>query len=155
MLKIHYKIGALFILVLLFCALYWSLSIQEQDIKPIAECDLSKQACHITLHEKSLNIHFSALPIVLEELNELVISSDEEHLQILDGRIEGISMNMGHIPLQFKPTRFNQTTNQWRANVVLGACTDPLMTWLLTVNVQLNGLPYTIPLIFNTELSNL
>ncbi len=42
----------------------------------------------------------------------------------LSAKLEGVTMYMGFIPLQFK-----QTGQVWVADTMVGACSEPVMTW--------------------------
>ncbi|SFR40422.1 hypothetical protein SAMN04488070_0547 [Pseudidiomarina maritima] len=50
-------------------------------------------------------------------------------VQLENGKIEGISMYMGSIPLVIEQI----TASEWQAQVWLGACSDPQMQWQVTV----------------------
>ncbi|MDP4537407.1 hypothetical protein Q3O60_14535 [Alkalimonas collagenimarina] len=50
----------------------------------------------------------------------------------ITGEIIGVSMYMGRIPLHF--SELNAT--HWRAELLLGACSDPAMEWRIIVTVQ-------------------
>lgn len=65
--------------------------------------------------------------------------------------VEGESMYMGSIPLQWK----ENDTGNWQTTLYLGACTEPQMTWRLTVPLEdpLNQLPPQFSLTF-TSVAN-
>ncbi|WP_055437947.1 hypothetical protein [Pseudidiomarina woesei] len=45
------------------------------------------------------------------------------------GKVEGVNMNMGYMPVSI----VRQGTNQWRADLYLGACTEPRMQWRVSL----------------------
>ncbi|MFC0444815.1 hypothetical protein ACFOD1_10755 [Pseudidiomarina halophila] len=65
--------------------------------------------------------------------------------------VEGESMYMGSIPLQWKVN----DTGRWQTTLYLGACSEPRMTWRLTVPLQdpQNQLPPQLSLTF-TSVAN-
>ncbi|WP_417658330.1 hypothetical protein [Pseudidiomarina sp.] len=64
----------------------------------------------------------------------LVIFEAPEAFQLQQGRVEGVSMYMGYMPVQV--SRINAT--QWQAKFQLGACTEPSMRWRVSVPWQRN-----------------
>lgn len=46
-------------------------------------------------------------------------------------KLEGVSMYMGFIPVQF-----TNTEQIWTANTMVGACSEPVMTWKMIVTYQ-------------------
>lgn len=73
-------------------------------------------------------------PKVEQEI--LVTFEAPEAINLQRGRVEGVNMYMGHMPVtvvQVSPT-------QWQAKFQLGACTEPSMRWRVSVPWQaLNG----------------
>ncbi|MCH8500273.1 MAG: hypothetical protein LAT77_00015 [Aliidiomarina sp.] len=107
-----------------------------------------QQPCAYQLRDTSTHEHctyvlpesFSAGPIVwfssdpampVETLLELHLSIPED-LTIVHSDVVGVSMYMGRIPLQWSPV-----TNQvWQADLLIGACTDPNMLWMLRIEFE-------------------
>src|SRR5690554_6351323 len=58
-----------------------------------------------------------------------VIFTVAPEIELKRGIIAGVSMYMGTIPVVVE--QVNAT--EWRAELWLGACSDPLMPWLLTI----------------------
>lgn len=76
-----------------------------------------------------------AIALVETPLTLSIIS--EQPLEIISASLSGVSMYMGLIPLQFQ--KLNTDTvgepEQWRADFLLGACSDPAMLWQLNVTL--------------------
>ena len=51
---------------------------------------------------------------------------------VVTGHIQGLSMDMGTIPLQFTPTG----DGKWQSHFLLGACTEPAMRWQLQLTIE-------------------
>jgi len=67
-----------------------------------------------------------AMPVeTLLELHVLI----PENLTIVRSDIVGVSMYMGRIPLQWSPV----SSGLWQADLLIGACTDPNMLWMLRI----------------------
>ncbi len=86
-------------------------------------------------------------PIPLEQRIKLTLELPDRVKPGL-GNVEGVSMYMGSIPLQWKQT----DTGKWQADLYLGSCTEPRMTWRLTVPLQseFDDLPAQISLNFES-----
>ncbi|WP_411358446.1 hypothetical protein [Pseudidiomarina salilacus] len=63
--------------------------------------------------------------------------------------IEGINMYMGKIPLQW----LQQDNGEWHAQLLIGACTEPKMEWLLTIPLEHGSadFPSTLTVSFFSE----
>lgn len=46
-----------------------------------------------------------------------------------DSQVAGINMNMGYMPLRWQQI----SPGLWQSEITLGACTEPVMQWLVTV----------------------
>lgn len=57
----------------------------------------------------------------------------------LQGKLEGISMDMGIVPVFFQLN--NDKNNYYTTKVLLGACALPVMEWRLTMTWQEDGKP--------------
>lgn len=52
-----------------------------------------------------------------------------EGASINSAKLEGVTMYMGYIPLQFK-----KGANYWHADTMVGLCSEKVMTWKMTVS---------------------
>ena len=61
----------------------------------------------------------------------------QQPVQQIQAEITGLSMYMGRIPLRFTrlDTLQSDWTEQWQAEFLLGACSDPQMKWQLKLTV--------------------
>ena len=74
----------------------------------------------------------------------LKLDSGKETVLAVKGVIRGKTMYMGEIPLQFVHTQ-----QQWQAELMLGACTEPKMQWQLDLEVTYhNGDKITLQDVF-------
>ncbi|MDX1704994.1 hypothetical protein [Pseudidiomarina sp.] len=66
-----------------------------------------------------------------------------------DSRVSGMNMNMGHMPLQWQQT----ASGSWQSEIILGACTEPVMQWLVTVPLtgDVGALPAVYQFMFITD----
>ncbi|MGB0833031.1 MAG: hypothetical protein ACPGR2_00765 [Psychrobium sp.] len=88
------------------------------------------QVEHVTL---SIPVEMRA-----EELFEVRVSFNGE-VSNLQAKLEGISMDMGIVPVFFQ--RDNDNKNTFATKVLLGACALPVMEWRLTMTWQEAGKP--------------
>ncbi len=49
--------------------------------------------------------------------------------KVTTAQLDGVTMYMGTIPLLFK-----QNNQKWVADTMVGSCSEPVMTWKMTVN---------------------
>lgn len=68
--------------------------------------------------------------------------------QITQARLSGVTMYMGTIPLQFQQVK----PNQWLANAMVGACSEPNMVWQLELTVTQQGKAQSIIYPFSVYL---
>lgn len=78
---------------------------------------------------------FDKWPIVVEEESLLTLDlmeevANKEVLQIA-GSVEGVSMYMGKVPVTFSQTDIHQYSGVF----FLGSCSEPNMTWQMTIDV--------------------
>ncbi|MDX1525096.1 MAG: hypothetical protein R3273_02520 [Pseudidiomarina maritima] len=66
-----------------------------------------------------------------------------EQVQPQLSKVTGVNMYMGAIPLVWQ----QQTQTRWQAELLLGACAEPLMQWRVTVPL-LNGEQQLSPYVF-------
>lgn len=83
----------------------------------------------IALADIQLVISPGQIPV--ETLLRLRLRS-EQSLQNVSAEITGVSMYMGKIPLRFV---FDSATGLWVSDFMLGACSDPKMTWQLKLQL--------------------
>jgi hypothetical protein len=91
------------------------------------------------LYQKSnLIITLTPAGAPVETPLSLQISSDQP-VEIISADLTGISMYMGRIPLRFQKliTPATLVQEQWQADFLLGACSDPAMLWQLKLTVLL------------------
>ena len=67
---------------------------------------------------------FDHAEIIAETPFHLTLRSKESSVVSVSGYLEGKDMFMGKIPLIFE-----QNANEYTARVLLGACSQPSMTW--------------------------
>ncbi|RUO49870.1 hypothetical protein [Pseudidiomarina donghaiensis] len=66
-------------------------------------------------------------PQVEQQISVLIQAPDD--IQFTLGKVEGINMNMGYMPVNL----VRESANEWRANLYLGACTEPRMQWRVSL----------------------
>ena len=66
-------------------------------------------------------------PRVEAEISVTIQAPDSFQLQ--QGRIEGVNMTMGYMPVAVVPV----AAGRWRATLWLGACTEPSMRWRVSL----------------------
>ena len=71
-----------------------------------------------------------------EELFDMRVSFNSE-VENVQAKLEGISMDMGIVPVFFRPDHDNKNT--FATKVLLGACALPVMEWRLTLTWQEAG----------------
>lgn len=77
----------------------------------------------------------------------LKLDSGKEAVLAVTGKIRGKTMYMGEIPLRFE---FRQ--QQWQAELMLGACTEPKMQWQLELEITYqNGEKITLQDVFDSR----
>ncbi|KKO46655.1 hypothetical protein WG68_05060 [Arsukibacterium ikkense] len=59
-------------------------------------------------------------------------------IEAISADVAGVNMFMGRIPLRFQKltTQKGDEAEQWQAEFLLGACSDPAMLWQLNVTLQ-------------------
>lgn len=62
----------------------------------------------------------------------------KQSVEAISAELSGISMYMGLVPLRFQKlsTLTASGEEQWQAEFMLGACSDPAMLWQLNLTVQ-------------------
>ncbi len=73
--------------------------------------------------------------------------STPHNIKIEKAILEGVNMYMGSIPLFFK----SEQKNTWHAEAMVGACSEPEMTWRLTVTYRAEGQTHTLMYFFNSQ----
>lgn len=68
---------------------------------------------------------------ILVETPLLLSIKSAEPIQAISGELQGISMYMGRIPLQWQ-----QIEGEWQSTFLLGACSDPKMRWQLELELH-------------------
>lgn len=90
---------------------------------------------HGDVHEE-VQLRISPGQIPVETLLQLHLQTTEP-LQQVSAELTGVSMYMGRIPLRFSQ---DAATGGWISEFMLGACSDPKMTWQLQITLtDLNG----------------
>ncbi|WP_288343796.1 hypothetical protein [uncultured Pseudoalteromonas sp.] len=77
----------------------------------------------------------------------LKVPSDAKNLS---AKLEGVTMYMGFIPLQFK-----KSGQLWAADTMVGACSESVMTWKMTVTyINADDQPQTLFYYFDSLQSH-
>lgn len=103
----------------------------------------------IDLHQEKISLSMPQQPVPIERglvLNLHLPEGVSPQLSL----VEGESMAMGRIPVQWKPS---DEPNQWLATLYLGACTEPQMEWRMIIPLQHNDadLPKSVSFTFISE----
>ncbi len=115
------------IFLLLICAV---------SCKPTAKMPVSPV---ILLQTDQLQLQLSPAGAPVE--TPLTLTLTAEQLVRAQGELSGVSMYMGVIPLRFTAI----SADQWQAEFLLGACSDPHMRWQLVIQLEYaNGEKHTI-----------
>lgn len=102
-------------------------------------------ARQVQLHTFTLTYLPGDMPVETPLL--LKLDSGKEAVIAVKGVVRGKTMYMGEIPLQF--VRVQQ---QWQAELILGACTEPKMQWQLDLEVTYqNGNKTMLKDVFNSR----
>lgn len=99
----------------------------------LAACSPQEAAKTTTTRQVQLETFtLSYLPGDMPVETPLLLQLDSGNNQVLavTGTIRGKTMYMGEIPL-----RFERKQQQWQAELMLGACTEPRMQWQLELEV--------------------
>ncbi|WP_333798221.1 hypothetical protein [Rheinheimera sp.] len=99
----------------------------------LAACSPQEAAKTTTTRQVQLETFtLSYLPGDMPVETPLLLQLDSGNNQVLavTGTIRGKTMYMGEIPL-----RFELKQQQWQAELMLGACTEPRMQWQLELEV--------------------
>lgn len=102
------------------------------------ECNLNVSASCALAEDVLLEV--SPWPIEVEQLHTLTITAQAQP----EAKVEGMNMFMGYIPLVFEP----KGASVWQADLILGACAEPDMQWLMSLSQGSNS--YSID--FSTHL---
>jgi len=100
----------------------------------LAACSPQEAAKTTTTRQVQLETFtLSYLPGDMPVETPLLLQLDSGNNQVLavTGTIRGKTMYMGEIPL-----RFELKQQQWQAELMLGACTEPRMQWQLELEVR-------------------
>ena len=90
------------------------------------------------LHQQSeLLLSLSPASAPVETPPRITLVS-EQPIATISAELTGISMYMGLIPVRFDKldTLSASGAEQWQAEFLLGACSDPAMLWQLNLTVQ-------------------
>lgn len=68
---------------------------------------------------------------IVVETPLLLSMQSAEPISAISGELQGISMYMGRIPLQWQ-----QVEGGWQSTFLLGACSDPNMRWRLALLLE-------------------
>jgi hypothetical protein len=116
----------------------------------LAACTPQEAAKTATTRQVQLNAFtLSYLPADMPVETPLLLKLDvgKEAVLAVTGKIRGKTMYMGEIPLRFE---FRQ--QQWQAELMLGACTEPNMQWQLELEVTYhNGEKITLQDVFDSR----
>lgn len=116
----------------------------------LAACTPQEAAKTATTRQVQLNAFtLSYLPADMPVETPLLLKLDvgKEAVLAVTGKIRGKTMYMGEIPLRFE---FRQ--QQWQAELMLGACTEPNMQWQIELEVTYhNGEKITLQDVFDSR----
>jgi hypothetical protein len=96
-------------------------------------CETGKdvnESCRYEVGEAEFWLTTSDLKMRVETPLELRLRSSVP-VQVESSELRGLSMYMGRIPVIWEPVN----AHEWRAQLQLGACTDPDMRWQLELNL--------------------
>jgi hypothetical protein len=83
-----------------------------------------------TLYQQGqVNVQLSPAGVPVETPLKLTVIA--QHATAVSGKISGVSMYMGVIPL-----RFSKVDDGFEAEFLLGACSDPDMLWQLDIEIM-------------------
>jgi|GEM_PF-3004976 hypothetical protein len=94
------------------------------------------QATAVVNHQQGAILHYAPAPLQAEQLLSLQVDLRQleqrpaHPVQHIKGVLRGINLDMGVMPLVFKPDGA-----LWRSEFMLGACTEPAMQWQLELIV--------------------
>ena len=116
----------------------------------LAACTPQEAAKTAMTRQVQLNAFtLTYLPADMPVETPLLLKLDvgKEAVVAVTGKIRGKTMYMGEIPLRFE---FRQ--QQWQAELMLGACTEPNMQWQLELEVTYhNGEKITLQDVFDSR----
>lgn len=103
----------------------------------------------ILLQNAAFLLQISPGAIPVETALTLRLTPQEPLVQV-SAEIQGVSMYMGRIPLQWRQadTTAEAKTTTWTAEFFLGACSDPQMQWQLQLWLEYpdgRKVPYQVP----------
>jgi hypothetical protein len=107
----------------------------------------------ILFQQGKLTVTLTPAGAPVETPLSLQISSDQA-FEIISADLIAINMYMGRIPLRFQKliTPAPLMQEQWQADFLLGACSDPAMLWQLKLTVLLaDGTKLSINEQFNSS----
>lgn len=116
---------------------------QTATLPANGECDLSRADCRLPPPHELL-VSSSLRPIVPETAFTLTLRG-HPGMAPKQAWLEGRSMFMGRIPLSF-----SQQGDEWVANAMVGACSEPAMIWQLTLILE-DGQQLTAPFSVNRQ----
>ncbi|AGH81687.1 hypothetical protein PCNPT3_08745 [Psychromonas sp. CNPT3] len=142
----------LLMLVLLIGLVVWqtyskekTLVVQTLKITQIQRCDDVKE-CQLDANSEYW-IKIDEDPIKAEQWINFTLQHKNKEMQVLSAKIVGKNMYMGEIKLDFK----ENANKDWKAKVILAACTMPMMRWSLQIQVKGEYQPETLMFDFNIQ----
>jgi hypothetical protein len=84
----------------------------------------------LDLHQEKIHLWFPQQPVPTEQGLALRLQLPEGVIPQLSS-VEGESMAMGRIPVQWQPA-----DGSWQATLYLGACTEPQMQWRMHIPLE-------------------
>ncbi len=145
--KNFYKLTLIIIasLIIIVTNMYFTPKNPNEMETPL--CDFEKSVCINT--ELSSDLVLTATPALITAETEIEFEltlklKPNQNIQIKSAWLEGKNMFMGKIPLFFSKTKTpivspleNQVT--YRANTLIGACTEEQMIWQMTIVWEEDG----------------
>lgn len=135
--------SALSVLVLV-AALLASVFVINRSKYSAESCDISNNACIVTVGQNEFKVEFTQVPKIEERLNLMI--TGEPPFTVKDVSIRGVNMYMGVITV----IEHHSTDTKWEGWTLLGACSEPNMIWQLTFHIEMDSIMHTKRLSFKT-----
>lgn len=80
-----------------------------------------------------LSVKFNTSIILVEQVYTINVQSQSP---ISQGKLSGVNMNMGELPLTFNLIEKNNQGYHYQSRFILGICSEPEMQWQLSIKTQ-------------------
>ncbi|TKB45823.1 hypothetical protein [Thalassotalea mangrovi] len=103
-------------------------------------CNFQEEPCRYNASWGQVNLTSSTNKVVSETEFQLFLDAiPGADFEIKSAFLQGRDMYMGKIPVFF-----NSQNESYRADIMLGACTESQMVWRLNINVMIKQAPQTL-----------